>query len=65
MGNRAVQRPTAQVRMENAGLTALSEHDRRHGVEILRDDVTIGGGKGVSWELEMEAWRNSSGEVSA
>lgn len=28
--------------MENAGLTALSEHDRRHGIEILRDDVTIG-----------------------
>lgn len=48
-----------------AGLTALSEHDRRHGIEILRDNVAIGGGKGVSWELEMKARRNSSGEVSS
>lgn len=34
-------------------------------LRFLRDNVTIGGGKGVSWELEMKAWRNSSGEVSA
>lgn len=48
----------------HAGLTALSEHDRKHGIEILRVEVTIGGGKDVSWELEMKAWRNSLGEVS-